>query len=52
MTFEYAALTDGIMSAEEAAALIPPGVNVGMSGFTGAGYSEALSCSSTLQIIG
>ncbi|WP_370680443.1 acetyl-CoA hydrolase/transferase family protein [Comamonas sp. GB3 AK4-5] len=31
-----------IMSAEAAAALIPHGVNVGMSGFTGAGYPKAL----------
>lgn len=30
------------MSAEAAAALIPHGVNVGMSGFTGAGYPKAL----------
>ena len=30
------------MSAEEAAALIPFGVNVGMSGFTGAGYPKAV----------
>ena len=29
-----------IMSAEEAAALIPAGANVGMSGFTGAGYPK------------
>ena len=32
------ALHGRIMSAESAAALIPHGVNVGMSGFTGAGY--------------
>lgn len=31
-----------IMSAEQAAAMIPHGVNVGMSGFTGAGYPKAL----------
>ncbi len=31
-----------IMAAEAAAALIPHGVNVGMSGFTGAGYPKAL----------
>ncbi|MBB4038604.1 succinyl-CoA:acetate CoA-transferase [Microvirga flocculans] len=31
-----------IMSAEEAAALIPSGINVGMSGFTGAGYPKAV----------
>lgn len=33
---------DKVMSAEEAAALIPPGVNVGMSGFTGSGYPKAV----------
>ena len=31
-----------IMTAEEAAALIPAGANVGMSGFTGAGYPKAI----------
>ena len=31
-----------IMSAEQAATLIPTGTNVGMSGFTGAGYPKAL----------
>jgi succinyl-CoA:acetate CoA-transferase len=30
------------MSAEDAAALIPSGANVGMSGFTGAGYPKAV----------
>lgn len=35
-----AALRSKTMSAEEAAALIPSGVNVGMSGFTGAGYPK------------
>ncbi|QNP50533.1 acetyl-CoA hydrolase/transferase family protein [Diaphorobacter aerolatus] len=30
------------MSAEQAAALIDPGANVGMSGFTGAGYPKAI----------
>jgi Acetyl-CoA hydrolase/transferase N-terminal domain len=33
-------LRSKIMSADEAAALIPDGVNVGMSGFTGAGYPK------------
>ncbi len=37
-----AALRSKIMSAEEAAALIPDGANVGMSGFTGAGYPKAV----------
>jgi succinyl-CoA:acetate CoA-transferase len=37
-----AALRDRIMTAEEAAALIPPHVTVGMSGFTGAGYPKAV----------
>lgn len=36
------ALQDRIMSAEAAAALIPSGVNVGMSGFTGSGYPKAV----------
>lgn len=31
------------LSADEAAALIPAGANVGMSGFTGAGYPKALA---------
>ena len=35
-----AALRSKIMSAEEAAALIKPGDNVGMSGFTGSGYPK------------
>ena len=37
-----AALGAKIMSADEAAALIPSGVNVGMSGFTGSGYPKAV----------
>jgi len=36
------ALTDKVMSAEQAAAFIGPGENVGMSGFTGAGYPKAV----------
>ena len=36
------ALKDRIMTADEAAALIPGGANVGMSGFTGAGYPKAI----------
>ncbi|WP_153116207.1 acetyl-CoA hydrolase/transferase family protein [Rhodocyclus tenuis] len=35
-----ATLRNKIMSADEAAALIPSGVNVGMSGFTGSGYPK------------
>ena len=38
----YRGLVDKVMSAEEAAALIEPGSNVGMSGFTGAGYPKAV----------
>ena len=38
----HAGLRQKIMSAEEAAALIHHGVNVGMSGFTGAGYPKAV----------
>jgi succinyl-CoA:acetate CoA-transferase len=37
-----AALRSRIMSAEEAAALVPHGANVGMSGFTGSGYPKAI----------
>jgi succinyl-CoA:acetate CoA-transferase len=37
-----AALQGKVMSADEAAALIQPGDNVGMSGFTGAGYPKAV----------
>ena len=39
---QCAALRGKIMSAEEAAQLIPSGVNVGMSGFTGAGYPKVV----------
>lgn len=35
-------LRQRIVSAEQAAALISPGANVGMSGFTGAGYPKAV----------
>src|SRR6476646_117942 len=38
----HGALADKVMSAEEAAGLIEPGSNVGMSGFTGAGYPKAV----------
>lgn len=39
---QHPALASRIMSAEAAAALIPAGANVGMSGFTGAGYPKAV----------
>ena len=39
---QNAALQTKIMSADEAAALIPAGAHVGMSGFTGAGYPKAV----------
>jgi succinyl-CoA:acetate CoA-transferase len=39
------------MSAEEAAALIPSGVNVGMSGFTGAGYPKVLPAALAKRIM-
>ena len=39
---ESAAARAKVMSAEAAAALIQPGDNVGMSGFTGAGYPKAV----------
>ena len=38
----HKAVADTVMSAEEAAAFIAPGANVGMSGFTGAGYPKAV----------
>lgn len=39
---QRAAARSKIMSAEDAARLIPHGANVGMSGFTGAGYPKAV----------
>ncbi|MGE4330717.1 acetyl-CoA hydrolase/transferase family protein [Diaphorobacter sp.] len=39
---QHPGLAQKIMTATEAAALIPAGANVGMSGFTGAGYPKAL----------
>ena len=38
----HPALLERVMSADAAAALIPAGANVGMSGFTGAGYPKAV----------
>lgn len=43
-------LRSKIMSAEEAAALIYSGVNVGMSGFTGSGYPKEVPRALALQI--
>lgn len=37
-----AALQQRVMSAEQAAELIPPNATIGMSGFTGAGYPKAI----------
>ena len=37
---QHPGLAQKIMSAAEAAALIPAGANIGMSGFTGAGYPK------------
>ncbi|WP_084544796.1 acetyl-CoA hydrolase/transferase family protein [Derxia gummosa] len=45
------ALRSRIMSAEEAAALIPSGVNVGMSGFTGAGYPKQVPAALAKRIM-
>ena len=39
---QHPGLLQKVMSAAEAAALIEPGSNIGMSGFTGAGYPKAL----------
>ena len=38
----FPALRNKIMSAEQAAALIPSGVTIGMSGFTGSGYPKVV----------
>ncbi|NTV09713.1 MAG: acetyl-CoA hydrolase/transferase family protein, partial [Zoogloea sp.] len=46
-----AAMRSKIMTAEEAAALIPSGVNVGMSGFTGAGYPKAVPAALAKRIM-
>ncbi len=46
-----AAMRSKIMSAEEAAALIPSGVNVGMSGFTGAGYPKEVPAALAKRIM-
>ncbi len=44
------ALKAKIMTATEAAALIPPGSHVGMSGFTGAGYPKAVPAALAARI--
>src|SRR5664279_1273018 len=44
------AFADKIMSAEEAAAFIPAGANVGMSGFTGAGHPKAVPAALAARI--
>ncbi|MGB4673614.1 MAG: acetyl-CoA hydrolase/transferase family protein [Azovibrio sp.] len=44
-------LRSKIMSAEEAATLIPSGVNVGMSGFTGAGYPKVVPAALAKRIM-
>ena len=46
------ALRSKIMSAEDAAALIPAGSTVGMSGFTGSGYPKAAPQALPLAILG
>ncbi|CAM05045.1 succinyl-CoA:acetate CoA-transferase [Saccharopolyspora erythraea NRRL 2338] len=40
MRIRNRALADKVVEAEEAAAMIEPGANIGMSGFTGAGYPK------------
>ncbi|MDR2165569.1 MAG: acetyl-CoA hydrolase/transferase family protein [Zoogloeaceae bacterium] len=40
-----------IMSADEAAALVPAGANVGVSGFTGAGYPKAVPVALAKRIL-
>ena len=39
---QHPGLRERLMSAEQAAELVPAGANVGMSGFTGAGYPKAV----------
>ncbi len=46
------ALKSKVMSAEDAAALIPNGANVGMSGFTGSGYPKAVPTALASRIDG
>lgn len=43
-------LKSHIMSADEAATLIPAGAQVGISGFTGAGYPKAVPQALALRI--
>jgi succinyl-CoA:acetate CoA-transferase len=45
-----ASLQAKVMSAAQAAALIPVGANVGMSGFTGAGYPKAVPQALAMQL--
>ncbi|NOL48735.1 acetyl-CoA hydrolase/transferase family protein [Pelistega europaea] len=45
------ALLDKVMSPEEAAALIPSGVTVGMSGFTGSGYPKRVPAALAKRIL-
>ena len=47
---QYPAFHSRIMSADEAAALIPAGAHVGMSGFTGAGYPKAVPAALAARI--
>jgi succinyl-CoA:acetate CoA-transferase len=44
------ALADKVMPAEDAAAFIAPGDNVGMSGFTGSGYPKAVPAALVARI--
>lgn len=47
---QHAGLREKCMSAEQAAALIQPGMAVAMSGFTGAGYPKALPQALAMRI--
>jgi succinyl-CoA:acetate CoA-transferase len=47
---QSAQLRRKIMAAEDAAALIPPAANVGMSGFTGAGHPKAVPAALAARI--
>ena len=47
---QHPGLAQKIMSASDAAALIPAGATVGMSGFTGSGYPKVIPMALAAQI--
>ena len=48
---QNAVLAQRVMSGEEAAALIQPGAQIGMSGFTGSGYPKAVPMALARRIV-